>query len=333
MIIVTQILHQADGYDGDRMRRNEAHKPIPQDQIDEMPMEPRIARIESDVAHMKLDIANVHLDMREFRNDMKAANQTIAGVKDAVVAVDKKVGELTVKVDANAQAADTRFDALDLKVNSVDAKVDRLDARLEAVQASLSTKIDATDTSLDTKIDTVHASLNAKIDATDASLNTMMQAILRIGRQESRSQFERLARGARESRAQGALKMLEVLDRTVSQEPKPGAPNPPSRKPSTVVLPKPRPCVTGISRTAIRGKSTKSSCTNPQTDWRSMRSPRPAWGPVSVSHLRSRASATSFTSPASVRIQSRWRNFSSTPAAIFPPANARPSGRCLQVGF
>ncbi len=68
----------------------------------------------------------------------------------------------------------------------------------------------------------------------------VMQAILRIGRQESRSQFERLARGARESRAQGAMKMLEVLDRTVSQEPKPGAPNPPSRKPSTVVLPKPR---------------------------------------------------------------------------------------------
>jgi hypothetical protein len=53
-------------------------------------MEPRIARIESDVAHMKLDITNIQLDMREFRGDMKAANQAIAGVKDAVVTLDSR---------------------------------------------------------------------------------------------------------------------------------------------------------------------------------------------------------------------------------------------------
>jgi chromosome segregation ATPase len=96
------------------MRRNEAHKPIPQDQIDGSPMEARVARIESDVAKIQVDV-------RELRVDMKAANESIADLRVAVAKVDSKIDAATARLDHKIDASTERLDG---RIDSLNAKVD-----------------------------------------------------------------------------------------------------------------------------------------------------------------------------------------------------------------
>ena len=84
------------------MHRNDASRAALEDQVNEIPMEARIARIESDVAHMREDIANIHLDLRDLRGDMKAANDSISELKGAVATLD-------AKVDAKIYALETKI--------------------------------------------------------------------------------------------------------------------------------------------------------------------------------------------------------------------------------
>lgn len=66
------------------MGRNDAARAIYSNKIEEVHMDERIARLESDVAHIQTDIADVKIDIRELRGDMKAANDSIAALKTDV---------------------------------------------------------------------------------------------------------------------------------------------------------------------------------------------------------------------------------------------------------
>jgi peptidoglycan hydrolase CwlO-like protein len=114
------------------MRRNEAHKWITRDPIEENIMESRIARIESDVA-------NTNLHMSEVRPDLKTANASIARLDVAVTAVAGQINTLEVKV----AALDDKVDVLDAKVEKLDAKVDKLDAKITTANETLGGQISA----------------------------------------------------------------------------------------------------------------------------------------------------------------------------------------------
>ena len=109
------------------MHRNEASHAALEDQVNEIPMEARIARIESDVAHMREDIGNIHLDLRDLRGDMKAANDSISELKSAVVGLAGVIATLDAKVDA-------KISGLDGKINTLDAKGD---ARINALETKI----------------------------------------------------------------------------------------------------------------------------------------------------------------------------------------------------
>jgi hypothetical protein len=91
------------------MHRNEASHAVLEDQVNEIPMEARIARIESDVVHMREDIGNIHLDLRDLRGDMKAANDSIAELKGAVVGLIGSISTLDAKVDARIHGLETKI--------------------------------------------------------------------------------------------------------------------------------------------------------------------------------------------------------------------------------
>jgi hypothetical protein len=109
MIISAPILRATNGYDGDAMRGNEAYSLPPQNQIQEKPMEARIARIESDVANIQKHLANVEVDIGKLRDGLAQATVAIA-------VVDGKVNTLAAKVDA----LDAKIDA---KVNALESKM------------------------------------------------------------------------------------------------------------------------------------------------------------------------------------------------------------------
>ena len=123
---------------GGNMHRNEASLVFIEDQVTEIPMEARIARIESDVSYIKENIGNIHLDVRDLRGDMKAANDSIAELRNAVVGLSGSV--------------DAKFNGLSGAIATLDAKVD---AKLNEVRGSISTldaKVDARINALETKI-------------------------------------------------------------------------------------------------------------------------------------------------------------------------------------
>ena len=64
------------------MNRNASARVVLEDQIDGIPMESRIARIESDVAHLKQDVSDIKQDLREMRGDIKACKEDIASLKE-----------------------------------------------------------------------------------------------------------------------------------------------------------------------------------------------------------------------------------------------------------
>jgi hypothetical protein len=101
---------------GNTMRRNEAYNVIPREQIDENPMEARVARIESDVASIQNGLARIELDIRKLRDGQVAANDAIAQVNVAVAVVDGKVNTLGAKVDALDAKVDAKINALEAKM-------------------------------------------------------------------------------------------------------------------------------------------------------------------------------------------------------------------------
>jgi hypothetical protein len=120
MIINAPILRATNGYDGDAMRGNEAYSLPPQNQIQEKPMEARIARIESDVANIQNRFANVEVDIGKLRDGLTQATVAIA-------VVDGKVNTLAAKVDALDAKVDSHFNALSDKI---DAKVNALESKM-----------------------------------------------------------------------------------------------------------------------------------------------------------------------------------------------------------
>ena len=155
-----------NGYDGDVMRRNEAHNLILQDQIDESAMEERVARIEADVK-------NIQLDMREFRTDMKAANEATTELKVAVATIDGKINSLSQKVDTQfaglVQRNDAQFAAL----------TQRNDAQFAALVAKLDTKADAADVKL---LETKVTSLSSRVDGLDAKVEDTREKLGQVGK-------------------------------------------------------------------------------------------------------------------------------------------------------
>jgi outer membrane murein-binding lipoprotein Lpp len=47
----------------------------------DIPMEARIARLESDVAHLRTDVADIKLDVRSLRDKVDSLKDSIAGAK------------------------------------------------------------------------------------------------------------------------------------------------------------------------------------------------------------------------------------------------------------
>ena len=142
------------------MRRNEAHALIPEDQIDENPMEARIARIESDVSNIQKNLGRVELEVIELRKGQQAANEAITDIKIALGTVNHKLESLadrTYRLDAKI---DERYDTLDAKIderfNTLDTKIDSLDAKFSKTCESLDQKITETNRTLATLASTVH---------------------------------------------------------------------------------------------------------------------------------------------------------------------------------
>jgi outer membrane murein-binding lipoprotein Lpp len=113
------------------MRRNKAVHQIIDDQIEEEPMEARIARIEADVANLKENVADIKTDVRGLRDDMKAANESIARVDKQVASLeakmDGKLSALEAKMDGGFAAAKAETQAL---VSAVQGQIDKLGVKL-----------------------------------------------------------------------------------------------------------------------------------------------------------------------------------------------------------
>jgi chromosome segregation ATPase len=63
------------------MSRTNLARIVQPEQIEEAPVEARLAVLETDVAYIKKDIGEMKTDIRELRGDMKAANESIADVR------------------------------------------------------------------------------------------------------------------------------------------------------------------------------------------------------------------------------------------------------------
>ena len=155
---------------GGNMHRNEASLVFIEDQVKEIPMEARIARIESDVSYIKENIGNIHLDVRDLRGDMKAANESIAELKTAVVGLN---GSVDAKINALSGSVDAKFNGLSGAIATLDAKVD---AKLNEVRGSISTldaKVDAKINGLSGAISTLDAKVDAKINGLSGAISTL----------------------------------------------------------------------------------------------------------------------------------------------------------------
>jgi hypothetical protein len=87
---------------GDNMNGNAATRQILDNQPVVVPMEARIARIESDVGHIKVTL-------KELRGDMKAANESIAGLKVGLGELKGGIGVVRQEIKTQIHALETKM--------------------------------------------------------------------------------------------------------------------------------------------------------------------------------------------------------------------------------